>query len=381
MKATSYEKKTGTRDALSIVVNLPRWVPVAARNYLIHTETGLSIRGLARAGDCHASTILRQIRRYENRRDDPLVDDVLRRLSRHVPARLSLEAGDLQTMNFDIRTRTTDGDDELTEARIEAEGARVLRRLCEGNAVLAVARDMEMAVVVRDRPDGGTLRTAVINIEMAQALALREWISCSDHSARVAKYNITALGRSELKRLLAKAENRALGFGEAPASFQGAPVDAMDGDDDFRRFRNALAESPLVGLARRKDRDGTPFLSKEMVMAGERLREDFEIAQMEPNVTQKWESFLTGPGSANPGSSTPGGAAAARERVAAALADLGPGLGDVVLRCCCYLEGLEQTEKRLGWAARSGKIVLRIALLRLQRHYTATQGKYGPMIG
>jgi len=41
----------------------------------------------------------------------------------------------------------------------------------------------------------------------------------------------------------------------------------------------------------------------------------------------------------------------------------------VALRCCCYLEGLETAEKKMGWSARSGKIVLRIALHRLKRHY------------
>ena len=71
----------------------------------------------------------------------------------------------------------------------------------------------------------------------------------------------------------------------------------------------------------------------------------------------------------------------ARERVAAALVDLGPGLGDVVLRCCCYLEGVETTEQRMGWSARSGKIVLRIALQRLKAHYAETYGKYAPLIG
>ena len=48
---------------------------------------------------------------------------------------------------------------------------------------------------------------------------------------------------------------------------------------------------------------------------------------------------------------------------------LGPGLSDVVFRVCCFLEGLETVEKRLGWSARSGKVVLKIALERLAAHY------------
>ena len=62
---------------------LPEWVPVATRRYLAHTEDGLSIRHLAREAEVHASTVLRQIRRTEGRRDDPLVDDALRALSQH----------------------------------------------------------------------------------------------------------------------------------------------------------------------------------------------------------------------------------------------------------------------------------------------------------
>jgi hypothetical protein len=55
-------------------------------------------------------------------------------------------------------------------------------------------------------------------------------------------------------------------------------------------------------------------------------------------------------------------------------------LADVAYHCCCLLEGLEVTEKAMGWSAWSGKIVLRIALQRLKRHYEE-QGKFGPMIG
>jgi len=60
---------------------------------------------------------------------------------------------------------------------------------------------------------------------------------------------------------------------------------------------------------------------------------------------------------------------------------LGPGLSEVALRCCCFLEGMETTEKRLGWSARSGKIVLRIALQRLKLQYEREFGVHGPKIG
>jgi hypothetical protein len=103
---------------------------------------------------------------------------------------------------------------------------------------------------------------------------------------------------------------------------------------------------------------------------------------MGPRVTQNWERFLTGGdrGGFNPGGMIGSGPEAARARVMAALKELGPGLGDVALRCCCFLEGLEQAERRMGWSARSGKIVLRIALQRLKRHYESL-GEAADLIG
>ena len=57
---------------------VPEWVPGNALTYLAHVEAGRSIRSLAREAGCHASTILRMVRRFEMRRDDPLVDLALR---------------------------------------------------------------------------------------------------------------------------------------------------------------------------------------------------------------------------------------------------------------------------------------------------------------
>lgn len=361
---------------------LPKWLPDAARHYLVHTETGLSIRALARANDCHPSTVLRQVRRLEGRRDDPLIDSALDALS----ARVSLQDVDhdrkIEHMNVDPCSPTAQPGACLTQLQIDQEAKHILRRLCEQGAVLAVARDMETAVVVRETQDGDQLRTAFVDREIAQAMALKDWIGCPAPDARIARYFITNNGRAALRRLTAEDENRAGGFVSTRAkntNDAGWDIVAIDSIGKSSARYHAT-ESPLVGLARRKDKDGKPFLKRSLVAAGERLREDFELAQVGMPPIDSWDGFMTAetPAQVTEG---PENAVAARARFRAALADLGPGLGDVVLRCCCFLEGLEQTEKTMGWSARSGKIVLRIALQRLEQHFARTLGKHGPMIG
>jgi DNA-binding PadR family transcriptional regulator len=262
---------------------------------------------------------------------------------------------------------------------VEREARRILRRLSEPGACLAVAKDMEKAVVVREA-GGQTVRTGVVDRPVAEAMALNDWIAC-ETPGRISRYQITQAGRAALKRLLAEDAQDA--FGDQHRDIEERDETGADGRRTGARVRYTLAESPLALLARRRDKDGQAFLTDRMVLAGERLREDFELAQMGPRVAQNWDRFLTA-GADRGGFATGGsdsGSAKARDRVALALRDLGPGLGDVVLRCCCFLEGLEAAEKRLGWSARSGKIVLRIALQRLKRHYDETYGGKAPLIG
>ena len=66
-------------------------------------------------------------------------------------------------------------------------------------------------------------------------------------------------------------------------------------------------------------------------------------------------------------------ALAARERVHAALAHVGPGLDEILLEVCCLSRGLEAAERRLGWPRRSARLVLRMALSRLAEHYGLTE--------
>jgi transposase-like protein len=367
---------------------LPVWVPDRVRLYLSHTEEGVSIRALARQVGLNASTVMRQVRRFEARRDDPLMDEALSSLTRGTPLPSDPDRKEASGMSAPIRALPPIAD-ETTLAR---EGRRILRRLAEPGAVLAIAADMEKAVVMREFPDGRSARTGVMDRAVAQAFTLKDWIQCRK-AGRVSTYEITSAGRSALRRMIEEEDARRQeamqgeGMAEAGAVFAGqhriwGQRQVMD-DAGPRRIRCNLAESPVALLGRRRDKDGKPFLETALVEAAERLREDFELAQMGPRIAQNWEKFLTGGdrGSFRSDSGLAEGPARARERVAAALRDLGPGLGDVALRVCCFLEGIETAERRMGWAARSGKIVLRIALMRLRQHYDETYGKHGPLVG
>ena len=130
-------------------------------------------------------------------------------------------------------------------------------------------------------------------------------------------------------------------------------------------------ESPVTVLARRRDKAGQLFLDARLVQAAERLREDFVMAQLDKVDFDVAQDLIKALETRKvPGSNVaPPGTKAARARVLDVFRDLGPGLGDVVLRCCCHLEGVESAEQAMGWCARSGKIVLRIALQRISRQY------------
>jgi Domain of unknown function (DUF6456) len=275
----------------------------------------------------------------------------------------------------------------IDDETLRREGRRMLRRLAETGAFLAVAPEMEKAIVLRAFPDGQSTRTGVMDRSVAQAFVLKEWIA-PRKSGRITTYEITSVGRAALKRMIEElGALREPGMAEAPMPFAGQHRDwdtrEVNDTDGPRKIRYNMAESPIGVLGRRRDRDGKLFLEPDMVEAAERLREDFELAQMGPRVAQNWDRFLTAGdrGAFRPDGGPAEGPRSARDRVALALRDLGPGLGDVVLRVCCYLEGIEMAEKRMGWASRSGKIVLRIALMRLKQHYDDTYGKSGPLIG
>ena len=348
------------------LTSIPTWVPPYAVRYLAHTEKGVSIRELARSSNCHASTIMRQIRRVESRRDDPLIDAALSSLSAQVahPDLVPDMAAEDQT------------DAPASDQAFEASALEILTALSHSGAILAVAPGLEKAAVLREIASGQSERTAVADRAVAEAMALKDWISCKSNG-RVSRYVITPDGRSALQRIIARRENSATGFCEDQAGFDVAMAQTAR---DLSRVRFHSNEGPLAILGRRRCKDGKPFLSRDLVRAGERLREDFELAHLEPGLAQDWARFLA-PVSGGKRSDGPANAPrAARDRLQSAFEALGEGLSDIALRCCCHMEGMEVTEKRLGWPARSGKIVLRIALTRLAQHYSTCDPEVGDLI-
>lgn len=359
------DKAKGLADSYDLPCDAP------TLHYLAHIEGGISLRELARQSGVHPSTVLRQIRRIEAKRDDPLIDAHLIDLGRLWAQKSNIGKTSMTLTKSDTDTAKP----QKSQAQAQDEMLRVLRRLCEKGAFLAVTPELEKAVIMKQSECGEQKRLAVLDRYLAQNLVARDFVERTK-AGRIMCYAITDAGRAALRRMLSEAQDPiATGFAEAPTPFGeqhrtwGHRDIKEDGARKPRRVRVNLSESPLTMLARKKGKDGKPFLSRELVDAGERLREDFELAQLGPRVTQNWERFITGSDRGNFGSGGLGGSSAAQERLSAALSDLGSGLADIVMRCCCFLEGMETAEKRMGWSARSGKIVLRIALQRLRIHY------------
>jgi hypothetical protein len=127
-----------------------------------------------------------------------------------------------------------------------------------------------------------------------------------------------------------------------------------------------LAESPLTWLHARGHLSDTQF------DAGERLRADWERAQLAPSVTMRWDTVRVrggGAGDGGAGLNPTERQIAAKARFDGAVAAAGPGLADVLWRVVCAGEGLPEAERALAWPVRSGKLVLKLALDRVAGFY------------
>jgi hypothetical protein len=144
-----------------------------------------------------------------------------------------------------------------------------------------------------------------------------------------------------------------------------APMDKKTGRRPTRSVTVDRAESPLGWLKARG------LVSQRQYDAGERLRTDYERAQLAARVTMTWDAARVARGRS--GSAPPcdpaGSQIDAHRRFHAAIDAAGPSLSDILWRVVCSGDGMRQAETALGWPARAGKLVLLIALDRIANHY------------
>lgn len=149
------------------------------------------------------------------------------------------------------------------------------------------------------------------------------------------------------------------------------PQDGKDRGDREPKRRLArsvtvnLSESPLGWLHARG------HLSDRQFDAGEKLRADWERANLAPRITMRWDAAPVAGGKRSAPALLNESEAqlAAKLRFEEAIDYLGSDLADIAWRIICGGEGTPVAEKSLGWPARSGKLVLKIALDRLAIFY------------
>lgn len=137
-----------------------------------------------------------------------------------------------------------------------------------------------------------------------------------------------------------------------------------------------LSESPLMRLHSRKDKNGQSYITGDELAAGEKLRSDFEKANLQPSVSASWDGNITGKNSSRSGnrqSELSDFAIDSRKYVERAVERLGPELSGIALDICCFLKGLELVERERRWPPRSAKLMLKTALSVLARHYGISQ--------
>ncbi len=140
---------------------------------------------------------------------------------------------------------------------------------------------------------------------------------------------------------------------------------AKGGKRPARTVTVNLAESPIGWLKARG------LVSARQYEAGEKLRIDWERAKFAPRVTMRWDAPPPDRNARGPADAETQSVAqlAARRRFEAAARAVGSGLSDVLWRVVCAGEGMRDAERALGWPARTGRVVLCLALDRLADYY------------
>ena len=245
--------------------------------------------------------------------------------------------------------------------------AAILKLLRNGTAEKLVLADDDQARLVT--PAGISLMA--LPGTLARDMAKNDLVAPSGLS----EYRLTKAGIA----WLARHDAPTLGFRAQHGHVVRQTID--DGEGGATRIWRDEAESPLAWLRARRGKDGARLLDDAQYGAGERLRLDTTRAQLLPRTTANWDASVADGRRGAGGSEFADATVAARQRVRRAVDAVGPELSGILLDVCCFLKPMEQIERERGWPARSGRIVLGLALTRLAGHYGLRSEAVGPAEG
>lgn len=242
----------------------------------------------------------------------------------------------------------------LAEEEIAREARRVLRRLASPRAALFERTNpsgVSDFAVARSAASAAGSRLAASRA-FTEAFVRAGWLA-PDGPQRLV---LSEEGRAFLVRSFGGEDRFAEQHREMEAREEGG-----------RAVKVNLAESPLTRLKAKG------LIGAAQFSAGEKLRRDYTLAQLTPRMGVDFSAPVVSGGSRGAGHDTASDiAVAARQRFSRAMAAAGPGLSDLAFEVCCDLKPLEGAEQRRGWARRSGRVVLMLALDRLAAHYGMT---------
>ena len=313
--------------------------------YLVHVRLGLTYAAAGRFFGRDRTTAAYACRVIEERREE-----FRARFAHRLPGARDRRAPAGRRRAGRPRMRTTRDEKAL----------RLLGRLAKRDARLVRKATGSVAIVVTR--DGARPREEVADAGLVETLIGRGLVVAGKGGAMT----ISAAGVAAVRRRLAGGSD---GYGEQHQDR--GPIMLDDPAFGRRQVTVNHEESPLAWLRRRKDASGRPMIDASAFAAGERLRADYERAQLMPRVTANWTAAVAGRrrSGENGIADLTESALAARRRVEAALTALEPEMASLAVDFCCFLKGLERIESERRWPARSAKVVLRLTLAALARHY------------
>lgn len=237
------------------------------------------------------------------------------------------------------------------EGEIAREARRVLRRLLPAGARLVPHGTDSYRVASRDK----AARDAPLAAAAVEAFLRNGWLSRNRESGSCV---LTDAGRG----FLARAAGGEDAFAAQHQIRRARRIRDADGIE--RQVTVDEGESPLAWLRARG------LVGAAQFEAGEKLRRDYTLAHLTPRLGVDYSApMVLGRRGQKKDANFADTVLAARQRFAAAMRAVGPGLSDLLYDVCCHWRGLEEVERAHRWPSRTGRVVLAIALDRLAEHY------------